>query len=145
MLKLDLDLIPSTAFGKNVRALVTKKQWDLIRNRVYDEAWWNCQICEITPEKLDAHEIWSYNDQTNVQKLESIIALCRDCHMVKHFGFAQIQGKSDKALKHFMEVNQMKKVAAEQYIEKAFQQWSERSKKSWTLDVSILKNFGVDI
>jgi hypothetical protein len=65
--------------------------------------------------------------------------------VVKHFGLAQIQGRGEKALKHLMQVNKMKRKDADQYITNAFTIWAERSSKLWKLDISILQNYGINV
>lgn len=131
----------------NVRAVVTTKQWDILRKQVASAAWDVCQICGgIGPEHpVECHEIWEYNDETKVQKLAGMIALCPNCHMVKHFGFARISGKEDQAFSHFMKVNGLKKIQAEAEITKAFDTWRKRSTIDWTLDLSGLERYGIDI
>lgn len=131
----------------NVRAVVTTKQWDILRKQVASAAWDVCQICGgIGPEHpVECHEIWEYNDETKVQKLAGMIALCPNCHMVKHFGFARISGKEDQAFSHFMKVNGLKKIQAEAEITKAFDIWRKRSTIDWTLDLSGLERYGIDI
>lgn len=131
----------------NVRAVVTTKQWDILRKQVASAAWDVCQICGgIGPEHpVECHEIWEYNDETKVQKLAGMIALCPNCHMVKHFGFARISGKEDQAFSHFMKVNGLKKIQAEAEITKAFDTWRKRSTIDWTLDLSGLEQYGIDI
>lgn len=74
-----------------------------------------------------------------------MIALCPDCHLVKHFGFANTQGKGEQALKHFMKINGLKKKEAEKAISEAFDLWRKRSLIDWELDLSGLKQYGVDV
>lgn len=74
-----------------------------------------------------------------------MLALCPDCHGVKHFGFSQIQGKSEAALQHYMKVNGLDREEAEKAIAKSFDVWAKRSEKEWALDISILSDYGVDI
>lgn len=146
-LKLTIELVPRTSWMNNVRAVVTTKQWDILRKQVASAAWDVCQICGgIGPEHpVECHEIWEYNDETKVQKLAGMIALCPNCHMVKHFGFARISGKEDQAFSHFMKVNGLKKIQAEAEITKAFDTWRKRSTIDWTLDLSGLEQYGIDI
>lgn len=146
-LKLIIELVPSSAFYSNVRSEVSRKEWDIIRKEVYKKAGHKCEICgDVGPKHaVEAHEIWSYNDRTLIQKLEGMIALCPSCHQVKHFGFAQISGNGEKALKHFIKINKLTKKQAEKEIKKAFDIWAERSKKSWELDISLLKNYGINV
>lgn len=146
-IQLTLDLIPQSSFYKNVRQIISKKQWDIIRNIVYSKAWHVCEICGNTDpnDRLDCHEVWNYDNKKLIQKLERMIALCPSCHQCKHFGFAQIQGKEKEAFNHLMKINSWSKSETEKYITNAFREWEKRSKKKWKLDVSSLKEYGIDI
>lgn len=145
-LKLTIELVPSSSWMNNVRTVLTTKQWDILRKAVYEKAWNICEICGGTGNKhpVECHEVWSYDDKTHIQKLIRMIALCPNCHTVKHFGLAQLRGKADWAKKHFMKINNLKSAEAEKYIKQAFQTWLDRSKKEWTLDLSSLKEYGID-
>lgn len=144
--RLSIELVPASCWMSNVRSAVTKAQWNKIRSEVASQAWDICQICGGVGPKhpVECHEIWQYNEKTGVRKLTGMLSLCPDCHMVKHIGFAQIKGKYDVALKHFMKINKLKKREAEEYIDQAFATWRERSKLQWTLDLSLLKQYGID-
>jgi hypothetical protein len=146
-IRLTLELVPSSSWFNNVRAVVSNAEWDHIKRQVFTKAWYVCEICGNVGSKhpVECHEIWSYDDVHLIQKLDGMIALCPDCHMVKHIGFANTQGKGNKALKHFMKVNKLTKKKAEDYIVNAFQVWFERSAKKWTLDISILSQYGIDL
>lgn len=146
-MRLEIELVPSSAWFSNVRAVVSKKQWDVIKRIVADKAYWVCQICGGVGPKhpVECHEIWHYDDTTQIQKLVGMIALCPDCHQVKHFGLAQVMGKREQAFKHLMNINQVTKREAEKYIKQAFETWEKRSQKTWTLDISILSEYGIDV
>jgi hypothetical protein len=146
-MKLTIELVPSSSWFNNVRAVLTRKQWDTLRKKVYSEAWDTCQICGgIGPKHpVECHEIWHYDEKKLVQKLEGMIALCPDCHMVKHIGLAQIQDKGERALKHLMKVNKLTKKQADKYVADSFMKWAERSGKTWKLDISILEIYGIDV
>jgi hypothetical protein len=144
-LLLEIELIPSTCFYSNVRTSVSKSQWDKIRKQVYSTANNTCQICNDSYNTLHAHEIWAYDDKKLIQILSGMICLCASCHSCKHFGFAQIQGKADEALKHLMLINKISKKQAEQHVADSFAIWKKRSEKQWKLDISLLAKFGVDL
>jgi len=131
----------------NVRTVLTAKQWNALRGKVADAAWNVCQICGgVGPNHpVECHEIWEYNEKTKIQRLAGMIALCPNCHLVKHFGFARVIGKEEQALKHFMKVNTLKKKEADAEISKAFEVWRKRSLIDWELDLSILKQYGIDV
>ena len=145
-LRLTIELVPSSSWLNNVRAIVSRKQWDILRTQVYDQAWNLCQICGGVGPKhpVECHEIWHYDDKKLIQKLEGMIALCPDCHMVKHIGLARIQNRGEKAVKHFMKVNKLSKKEAEKIIQSAFITWNARSQKKWKLDISSLSAYGID-
>lgn len=146
-IKLTIELVPKSSWLSNVRAIVTNKQWDAIKSSVYSKAYYMCEICgEIGPNHpVECHEIWSYDDKSFIQKLEGMISLCPNCHMVKHIGFAKIQGSFNKAVRHFMRVNSLGKDKAVKLIEDSFKIWEKRSKKKWTLDLSHLSEYGLDV
>lgn len=146
-LKLSIELVPRTCWYSNVRSIVTRKQWDELRKMVAAEAGYVCEICGGKGKKhpVECHEIWSYNGDTLVQKLEGLIALCPDCHSAKHFGLAEIMNKRDLVVKHLMKVNGITKTAVEKHIQQSFIQFSERSKQEWKLDVSLLEKFGINV
>lgn len=146
-LKLTIELVPRTAWTNNVRAILTSQQWRILAGIVSDRAYNVCQICGGVGPKhpVECHEIWEYNEKTKVRRLAGMLALCPDCHMVKHFGFARVQGKEEQALKHFMKINGLKKKEAQAEIAKAFDVWRKRSTVDWELDLSGLKKYGVDV
>ena len=144
---LKIELVPASSWFSNVRSAVTAKQWSSIRLKNISYAYNICEICSDPGEThpLECHEIWGYNDEKLIQKLIGMTALCKNCHMVKHIGLAQIQGKGEKAMKHFMKVNKMNKADAEKYISEQFIIWAKRSKSKWTLDISLLKDYGINV
>lgn len=146
-IKLSIELVPSSSWTDNVRAIVTKKQWDHIKSQVSSKAYDLCEICGGVGPKhpVECHEIWNYDDKKLIQKLEGMIALCPDCHMVKHIGLAEIRGLRAKAVKHLMKINQITNAQAEKYIAESFKKWAERSKKKWTLDLSYLQEFNIEV
>ncbi len=145
-LVLEIELVPSTSWYNNVRAVVTKSQWDKIKSAVSSKAYALCEICGGTGPKhpVECHEVWLYDDKNHIQTLDRMIALCPDCHQVKHFGLAEVMGKRDKALKHFMKINKISKIEAEKHIESSFKLWADRSKESWLTDISNLKEYGIN-
>lgn len=144
---LTVELVPSSSWFNNVRAVVTKKQWDYIKSQVASKAYSLCEICGGTGPKhpVECHEIWNYDNKNSIQKLEGMIALCPDCHMVKHIGLAQMRGRKVRAMQHFMQVNNLTWSEAEAAVNDAFKVWSERSQKKWKLDISSLTGYGIDV
>jgi 5-methylcytosine-specific restriction endonuclease McrA len=158
-LKLSIELIPASSWFDNVRSIKTPEQWKKIKTEVYKKAGYRCQICQGKGEKwpVECHEIWSYEDklgskiddgpgerldgdEKSKQTLKGLIALCPNCHMVKHFGLAQIQGKGEQAAAHFCRINKLPRDFLDLYLEISFEQWSKRSRQNWEVDISYLEN-----
>ena len=75
-----------------------KTQWDRIRKQVYEDYNHKCGICG-RDGRLEAHEIWEYDDTDFVQRLAGLIALCPLCHLVKHLGLPNTRGRDGKGYK----------------------------------------------
>jgi hypothetical protein len=138
-LKLEIELVPETAWYSNLRKMILPKEWDKIRKQSYLDAGNKCAICKADGQ-LNCHEIWEYDDKHHVQKLIGFIALCNNCHMIKHIGFAGIQASKglldmDNLIEHFMRVNGVDKKTFEEHRRKAFEIWRERSKHKWKTDL----------
>jgi hypothetical protein len=138
-LKLTIELVPRTSWYNNMRKVLPQSDWDKIRKRTYAEYGHRCGICGFVG-KLNCHEIWHYDDQNRIQKLAGFIALCDLCHHVKHIGLADILASRgeldfDKVVEHFLQVNECNKETFEQHHRHAFEQWRERSKYEWRIDL----------
>lgn len=141
-LKLTIDLVPSTSWYNNVRSAVSPTEWDRIRKRVYAEHHHRCGICG-AQGRLEAHEIWRYDDASSTQILDGLIALCNPCHRIKHIGHSQLlasQGKLDmnRLITHFCDVNACDAATFQTHKTHAFQEWRERSRKPWNLNLEFL-------
>src|SRR5579862_704679 len=89
---LTINLIPSTAWYKNLRSELPKGEWDKLRKAQYKTANYVCEICGASGLEqgfkwpVEAHEVWEFDDKEHIQKLISLIALCPLCHMCQHYG-----------------------------------------------------------
>ena len=146
-LKLTIELIPKTCWCSNVRSLLSKSQWNTIRKMVAADAGHICKICGGKGSKhpVECHEIWNYDDKKMIQKLDGLIALCPKCHGVKHFGLACVQGREVQALTHLEIVNGISIEQAKAHVKESFETFNRRSKHQWTLDVSYLEKYGIDV
>lgn len=145
--KLTIELVPKTMWYTNVRSEVPAKEWNRLRLKCYQNAGHVCEICgdvgtnQGFKHKVECHEIWEHDDVNHVQKLTGLIALCPNCHTVKHPGLAQIKGKTDVVIKQLMKVNDMGWSQAVDYMLESFKVWNERSQHQWTLDISFLDTY----
>lgn len=150
IMRLSIELIPATCWYTNVRSSVTKEQWNYIRKQVYTAAYDTCEICGGVGNEwpVECHEVWDYDDVNHVQKLERMIALCPDCHAVKHSGRSLfIDSEMDRVTNHFRKVNKIKNKykAFNAHLVEAMIIWTERSQHEWILDISILSEYGIDV
>lgn len=139
--KLNFELIPDSCWYSNLRTLLSKRQWDFLREEAKEKSDYKCSICG-RKGLLEAHERWSYDLDNGVQKLTDIIAVCKDCHSVIHIGRTQLVGDEERAENHFMKVNNAT------YVEyrKALKEANEYHKKlnqvsEWKLDLTYLQKY----
>ena len=147
MEKLTIELVPRTCWFSNVRDHVERTIWDKLRRQTYKDAGYTCQICGGTGSQwpVECHEIWHYDDNTMIQRLGGLIALCPACHRVKHMGLARIHGKAAEATKHLAEINAWTIAKAQEYITAQFELWRTRSTHEWQLDLAWLAKCGLQI
>jgi UDP-N-acetylglucosamine transferase subunit ALG13 len=138
--KLYIDLVPSSSWYNNLRDILKKEEWDIIRKKAYKVAGNKCRICGGKGKKhpVEAHERWSYDENTKIQKLERVVALCPMCHLSSHYGFAQIKGKEKLVRTHLMKINNWNEEYLDLHLEVAFEDYYRRSNYKWELDISIV-------
>jgi hypothetical protein len=144
---LTIELIPQTSWYKNVRSNISKQEWEKLKKITFSRARYKCQICGGRGGRwpVECHEIFTYDDEQHIQKLVRLIALCPACHEVKHIGLASVRGRGNSAKTHLAKVNNWSVEDAELYIEGCFEVWHRRSCHKWKLDLSYLKQFGIEI
>jgi hypothetical protein len=146
ILKLEVELVPSTVWFSSLHNLLPRKVWGNIKKDIIKENGRKCQICGEVEGRMNLHEIWKYDDVKHIQKLEGFILLCTMCHHVKHIGLAGIlakQGKLDydKVIEHFCKVSNCTKGEFEKHKAEAFEIWERRSKHQWKQDFGKYKGF----
>lgn len=105
--KLSIELVPKSSHYRNLHNALSREAWKTIRERVYQRAGQKCEICggQGNRRSVECHEVWEYDDEEKVQRLSRFLALCPDCHAVKHMGRSMIEGDGERALKHLAEIN----------------------------------------
>lgn len=166
--KLEVSLIPVSAWGRNVRAVVSESSWYSLRVKfgavklgyslatdpVYIAICNGldtsnvappeikplvCNCCgTIVPESLHLHEKWEFDDEHFAQKLVGFMAVCEECHNAIHIGRSNRVGLGDAARKHLREVNGWTVKQLDQHIEDANAQWLNRINHQYQLDLSWL-------
>ena len=99
-MKLEIELVPKDLFFRSLRSLVTKQSWDVIRREAYKKAGYRCEICGGKGDRwpVECHEIWEHDDERHIQYLKGTIALCPNCHMIKHTGFSMFTENGRKKI-----------------------------------------------
>ena len=146
--QLTIELVPSTCWFSNVRNHVSKDDWGVVKKHTFSKAGYRCEICGgVGPDHpVECHEIWNYDDSNHIQTLEGTIALCPDCHRVKHIGLAQIHGVGQEAENWLAQINGWDRSFTSNYVDEAFEVWSERSIYDWSLNIDWLNStFGFKV
>lgn len=146
-MKLNIELVPSTSWYNNLRKVLNTKEWEKCKSYAKKQSNNRCYICGGVGTKwpVECHEEWEYDESKGIQKLKSINSLCPDCHMVKHIGLAQIQGNFEKAIKHFMKINDMDFVSSMNYLQEVKEIWNKRNKQKWNLDLKYIKKINKEL
>lgn len=130
--------VPQPLWGWNLRSLLDREQWDMIRRAAYAQAGYRCRVCgEKGPDHpVEADEGWAYDDATRTQTLKGIAALCPNCHGVRHWGRSMMLGREAEALRWMAHINRQSVEESQALVDLAMDQWRERSHQTWTCDVS---------
>lgn len=138
--KLNFELVPEECWGYSLYHKLAPADWDRVRKDAYARAHYRCRICG-AKGRLEAHEKWSYDEENAVQKLEDVLALCHNCHEVKHIARTQLMGRGMEAMEHFMKVNRCSQMDFHAELAKANEEYLRRNKvEGWTTDISWLEN-----
>jgi len=143
-MKLTVELVPTTSWYTNVRSEVTPAQWDVIRKEAYAKAGHKCEICEETGlsqgygHAVECHEIWHYDDDNLIQRLEGFIALCPECHLCKHPGLAAKKGQTYTVIAKLAKVNKITPPEAVDYLVASFTKHRERSLRRYKLNIDFI-------
>ena len=141
-MKLNFELVPAGCWKYNLRNILTKKQWDFIKHDVKSQAIGRWVICGGKCSRLEAHEVWHYDEDNGIIILKDVVAICRDCHSVIHIGRTSLKGDSIKAENHYMKVNNCSYVEMRKHLGIANEINQRRNLISdWKLDISWLKKY----
>ena len=138
--KLNFQLVPDGCQGTNLRSVLPREQWDRLRRAAYRRAGNRCTICG-AEGRLEAHEVWEYDDERHIQRLADIIAVCPACHAVIHIGRTSLLGREAEAQEHFKKVNGATQSEYHKALGEANRIHAERSRHEWLTDISALAKF----
>ena len=148
-MKLKIEMIPRTAYGQNLRSLLSDREWRAISLFVREGSGCVCEICSKQVENIgmmDAHEVWKYQKikgkngkKQYVQKLKKIVAICKECHAVKHLGHSKHSGDYQHMVEHFVMVNNCSPFCFKQAESKSYIRFNKRSKHKWKMQIGVFK------
>src|SRR5687768_1462300 len=144
---LTVEMVPSTCWFSNLRSELSADQWDGLRRDVSERSGRGCEVCgqRGTAHPVECRGVWEYDDKRHVQRLVGLMALCPSCHEAKHMGYASSIGRGGQARAHLARVNGWSMDDVELYLEMQFEQWSRRSQHEWSLDLTWLQQFGIEV
>ncbi|WP_294570092.1 hypothetical protein [uncultured Arthrobacter sp.] len=145
-----VDLVPASCWFTNVRSCVSSVDWARLRRPVLSRARHRCEACGNGEDRrarrwLEVHERWHYDEPGGVQALRRLICLCSPCHLVTHFGYANVTGRTDEAFAHLRRVTGMNQPQAWRHVHDAEQVWLRRSEQVWELDLGMLTGAGIAV
>lgn len=158
--RLQIQLVPLLAWGRNVRAVVAGDTWEALRwhlgaaqfrprflsidlpRRPYRDRLM-CAYCGAEQPSLDLHELWHYDDEIKVQRLIGLEAICSKCHLSTHMGYANKMGRTQEALANLAVVNGWTAQRAKDHYDEAFALWKARAATQYALDVSYFARFNI--
>ncbi|MHB8492180.1 MAG: HNH endonuclease [Solirubrobacteraceae bacterium] len=143
--RLTIELVPLGQWGANLSQSLAGERWDTIRRAAYRAAGYRCEVCGGKGPQwpVEAHEEWEYDEANAIQRLRRIVALCPACHEVKHIGRAMRLERGEAARRHLMAVNKWTGGQALRHIEDALHTWDRRNLLNWTLELSLVDQYGV--
>lgn len=131
------DMLPASTWEENLRTALPADKWNALRKHCYAAAGHRCRICGASG-KVEAHELWEFDDVFGIQKLIGLVCLCPICHKAKHYGFARRLGLISEVTEKIKEVNGWDTRMLDAALVKLQARTDERSKYHWELDLSWL-------
>lgn len=139
MYKLAFEMVPEECWRGNLRSFLSQAEWDVVRKDAYRRSGWRCSVCGAAG-RMEAHEVWAYDDGKALQTLTGVVALCSACHKVVHISRTQLMGGGDEAMWHFMKVNGCSQAEFHEALAKANEEYLRRNRvEGWVTDFSWLK------
>lgn len=144
--QLRADLLPATTWGSNLRGLFPA-DWDRLRLPICTAAGNRCEVCGAEAFmdngrrcRPHCHELWIFEHKNgrHVQRLDTLIALCPDCHRVQHIGLAGLNSETDAVIAKLCEVNCWTRQQAQRELNRAQAAYEQRQRYRWDLDLSAL-------
>lgn len=152
------DLIPNTAWGASLSALLVQSQWDKIRKGLFTDSGGVCEFCgDPKTGRLAAQEVWEYHeppelfgdddpremvlDVPGIARLVAILSVCPPCHSMFSI---RLNGTDDKAAKiksRIMGLNRWNEEELDIFIAEANERHLRRTRCAiWLIDITALRS-----
>ena len=144
--KLTFELVPEECWRANLRALLTQTEWDIVRKDAYKRSGYRCSKCG-AKGRLEAHEVWHYDDEKALQTLVDVTALCSACHKVVHISRTYLVGEGEAAEEHFKKVNGCSQADFHAELRRVNEEYRRRNEvEGWTTDMSwLVKKYNIGL
>ncbi len=130
-----IDLIPSSSWFASLANMLSRSSWDKVRLPVIDRHG-GCEECG-SRGRLEVHEQWHYDEIEHVQSLIGLRCFCGICHEGRHLGRANITGRFDMVFDRLVRINRLRPDEVIPYRDLIFDTFLSRSKRRWTIDLSL--------
>ncbi len=138
--KLTFEMVPEECWGANLRSLLTPNEWDVVRKDAYRRHGWRCAVCG-EKGRMEAHEVWHYDEKKRLQTLADVTCLCHACHQVVHISRTQMTGAGAEAMEHFIKVNGCTQMDFHAELGRANEEYRRRNQvEGWVTDCTWLKD-----
>lgn len=138
------DLLPRSAWGKNLRSMLPRPAWDRLRRWAYARAGGVCEHCGQTGHEqgrrhaLEAHEVWTVCEDEQTVTLRGIVALCPLDHAVAHLGRTLTQGRHAfvRAVEHMQATHRLTDAQTDAVVTGSFRTWRAYGDTPFTVTVA---------
>lgn len=147
--RLRADVLPTSAWGSNLRGILSGSAWERLRKPVIEAAGLRCQICGAKPRTRapDCHEQWAFElrpahdaSLIPVQRLVRLVALCPGCHAVQHIGLAGLRDQMEQVRARLARLNHWDSGAVSADLRRAGQRFELLEQVPWDLDLRALSD-----
>lgn len=134
-----LQPIPKSASGMNLRAVLSRGEWDALRRPVMAAAGGRCEVCSRVGKSrpVECHEWWHFDEAGGVCRLLRLVTLCPRCHGMQHFGRNPTIGEMDD-VNYLCDINDITLAVAIVQLREVVAPHIRRSALTWTLDTTAI-------
>jgi hypothetical protein len=148
--KLEVELIPRSCWGENLRTKLGQEKWDEIRKAEYRRTNYTCEICgengidQGFRWPVECHEKWERDYSGFLFRLVGLLVLCPLCHKAKHLGRTRLmedRGLQVRVHEHLMKVNEWTRRELELYLMDVGTENSLEGGRPWCVDMSWIDDY----